>query len=165
MNTAVRIASVTAGALVVVAIAASGPAMTENSNVPPVKDATVLKECGACHMAYPAGLLPARSWTAIMSGLDDHFGDNAELDAETARRIGAYLTANSADGRGARSEIPRGLQQGTAPLRITELPWWQRKHEKRGRVAPTTLARRGAKAKSDCVACHQDAARGFFDDD
>lgn len=100
-----------------------------------------------------------------MAGLKDHFGENAEVNSETARRIGEYLAANAGDSRGARSNVTRGLQQSAAPLRITELPWWRQKHEKRGRVAPETLKHRGAKLKSDCVACHADAARGSFDDD
>lgn len=165
MKTIITIAAATAGALAFVVIAAHGPAVADGSNYAPVKDATVLKECGACHMAYPAGLLPARSWAAIMSGLKDHFGENAELDAETARRIGDYLAANAADGRDARFDASRGLPQSAASLRITETRWWLRKHEKKGRVAPATLKRRGAKLKSDCVACHADAARGSFEDD
>ena len=36
--------------------------------VAPVTDKVVAKECSACHMLYPAGLLPARSWTAVMAG-------------------------------------------------------------------------------------------------
>lgn len=165
MKTLITITSRTAGALAIVAIALSGPAIADSSNFQPVKDATVLKECGACHMPYLAGLLPARSWTAIMAGLKDHFGENAELDAETVRRIGDYLTANAADSRDARSKAARDLQQSPAPLRITELPWWRQKHEKKGRIAPATLKRRGVKLVSDCVACHVDAARGSFDDD
>ena len=165
MRTRVTITSLTVGVVAVVVIAASGPVTAEGSNFAPVKDPAVLEECGACHMPYLAGLLPARSWTAIMAGLKDHFGENAELDAETARRIGDYLTANAADSAGARSRAPRDPQQGPVPLRITELPWWRQKHDKKGRVAPATLKRRGAKLASDCVACHVDAARGSFDDD
>ena len=165
MKTLITIASRTASALAIVVIAASAPAIADGANYQPVKDATVLKECGACHMTYLAGLLPARSWTAIMAGLKDHFGENAELDAETARRIGDYLTANAADSRDARSKALRGLQPGTAPLRITELPWWLQKHDKKGRVSPATMKRKGAKLRSDCVACHQDAASGSYDDD
>ena len=165
MKTLIATASRMAGALAIVAISLTGPANADGANFQPVKDATVHKECGACHMTYLPGLLPARSWTAIMAGLKDHFGENAELDAETARRIGDYLKANAADSRGARSEALRGLPQSSAPLRITELPWWLQKHEKKGRVSPATMKRKGAKLKSDCVACHADAASGSFDDD
>jgi hypothetical protein len=129
-----------------------------------VTDATVSKECGACHMAYPPGLLPARSWAAIMANLADHFGENAELDAETTRGITDYLTSRAAAAGNAVGRKLRGLQPSATPLRITELPWWRQKHDKRGRVAPATLVRRGAKRESDCIACHADANRGYFDD-
>lgn len=165
MRVLVTIASLASGAIAALVIAASSPVAAGGANFSPVTDATVLKECAACHMAFPAGLLPARSWAAIMAGLKDHFGENAELDAEMARRIGDYLAANAADSRGPRSRAQRGPQQTAAPLRITELPWWRQKHDKKGRVAPATLKRRGAKLESDCVACHADAARGLFDDD
>src|SRR4051812_22331997 len=55
------------------------------------------KECGACHMAFQPELLPARSWTALMAGLDNHFGENASLDAATSQAILAYLQAHAAD--------------------------------------------------------------------
>ena len=62
--------------------------------------ATTLKECGACHMAFPPQLLPARSWKAIMLGLSDHFGENAELAEPTRAEITAYLVAHAADAPG-----------------------------------------------------------------
>ncbi len=34
-----------------------------------------------------------------------------------------------------------------------------RKHDKKGRIAPDTLKRRGAKSASDCKACHQGAEK------
>jgi len=64
------------------------------------RDAAWAEECGACHVAYPPQLLPAASWTRIMDGLADHFGENAELPADTANRIRAYLVAHAADARG-----------------------------------------------------------------
>jgi hypothetical protein len=154
-----------AAGLAIVAAAASGSAAGGEGRIAPVGDATVAQECSACHMAFPPALLPKRSWTAIMQNLGDHFGENAELDPDATRRIADYLTANAADGGGANSRVLRGLPAAAAPLRITELPWWRQKHDRKGRVAPATLKRRGAKLESDCVACHADAARGYFDDD
>lgn len=141
------------------------PTMADGLSTPPVKDAATAKECSACHMPYPAGLLPARSWTRLMSDLKNHFGENAELDDATRQAITAYLTASAADQRGGSGKILRGLSAEAAPLRISELPWFLRKHEKKGRVAPATLKRRGAKSAADCKACHPQAERGQFDDD
>lgn len=135
--------------------------------VKPVTDPVVLKECGACHMAFQPGWLPARSWERIMGSLNDHFGDNASLDPGTVQTITAYLTANAADAA-SRGRGGNGSDKESAappPLRITELPWFRAKHEKRGRVSPEALKRRNAKSKADCKACHPGADKGFFEDD
>ncbi len=134
-----------------------GLAVAQPSAAP---QALMSKECGACHMAFPANQLPARSWAAVMAGLADHFGENAALDPASRAAIEGYLTANAATGR---AKALRGLAENQTPLRITELPSWQREH--RGKVTPQKLAITKAKSQSDCVACHAGAARGQFDDD
>jgi hypothetical protein len=136
-----------------------------DDNVAPVTDAVVIKECGACHMVFQPSFLPARSWQKIMEGLKDHFGENAELDEATSKRITEYLTANAGD-RGSFGGRPmRGLAASETPLRISELPWFVRKHEKHGRISPQALQRAHAKSKSDCAACHPAAAKGYYEDD
>ena len=121
-------------------------------------------ECGACHLAYPAGLLPERSWRAIMAGLDDHFGDNAELDEATRIEISDYLSRFAADQGGAQRgrRMLRGLD-GETPLRITELPYFVREHDE----VPARLVRDNPDVGSfsQCDACHRDASRGLFDED
>lgn len=155
----------TAGLVSATLIAAAMPSHADGLQLPPVEDETVRKECGACHMVYAPGLLPARSWTKLVDGLAEHFGDNAELDAATRQRIADYLTADAAGARRGDAKVLRGLKASVTPDRITELPWWTRKHEKKDRVAPRTLEAKGAKFKGDCVACHKQADRGIFDDD
>jgi hypothetical protein len=73
-------------------------------------------------MLYPAALLPARSWKAMTGNLTDHFGDNATLDAATARTIEDYLTANAADAGGRQGKLLRRLDPAVTPARITDLP-------------------------------------------
>jgi len=140
-------------------------ALADGLRTPPIKDAIVAKECSACHMLYPAGLLPSRSWAKLTAGLKDHFGDNAELDAETTKAVQSYLMANAADTGSRSPKMLRGLSAAADPIRITELPWWKRKHERKDRTSIAMLAKKGAKFKGDCVACHKDAAQGVFDDD
>lgn len=152
--------------LVSVLLAATSiPVVADGLQVPPVKDETVRKECSACHMLYPAALLPAYSWRTMVDGLAEHFGDNADLDAATKQQIADYLTANAADTARGDAKVLRALKESATPARITELPWWIRKHEKRDRVAPQTLKKKGAKFKGDCIACHKDGERGIFDED
>lgn len=155
----------TAGLVSVSLIAAAMPSHAGGLQVLPVADETVRKECGACHMVYAPGLLPARSWTRMIDGLDQHFGDNAALDAAARRRIADYLTANAADARRGDTTVLRGLKASVTPDRITELPWWTRKHERKDRVAPHALEAKGAKFKGDCIACHKQADQGRFDED
>lgn len=141
------------------------PSLADGMRTPPVNNAVVAKECSACHMLYPAGLLPARSWGLLVRDLKDHFGDNAELDAETSQQVLSYLAVNAADQTGRNPKVLRGLPSAAEPARITDLPWWKRKHEKKSRTSPATLTRKGAKFKGDCVACHKEAVQGFFDED
>lgn len=72
-------------------------------------------ECGDCHLAFPPALLPAGSWRAVMAGLEDHFGDNAELDPTTAREITGFLVQQAAGpGSGEYGSGP-GAPPGTGP--------------------------------------------------
>lgn len=135
----------------------------EEEYVPPVRDPIVQSECSACHMAYPASLLPARSWRAVMAGLADHFGENASLDEAIAKHVTDYLVANAADADGRRSGVLRGLGTEETPLRISDTPWWVRAH--RGEVSPRAFDDPRVKSKANCIACHRGAAQGFFEDD
>jgi hypothetical protein len=151
------------GFLIVVSLAAM-PAVAAGTTAAAGPEAVMTKECGACHMVFPASQLPARSWAAVMAGLSDHFGENAALDASTTQQITDLLTANAADAAGRNRHALRGLSAQQSPLRITETPYWIRKHGK-GRVSAAKLAAAKAKSPSDCVACHAGAVRGQFDDD
>ena len=68
-----------------------------NERYRPVRDKVVIKECGACHMAFQPQMLPKRSWEKIMTGLSDHFGEDASSDVKTKEKITSYLLKNAAD--------------------------------------------------------------------
>lgn len=131
---------------------------------PPITDRTTLQECGSCHLAFPAAMLPAASWQRMMGDLENHFGDDASVDAATARQISGYLSANAGDTGGARysRKLLRGVSRNEAPLRITELPKWAREHRE---VSKREWASKEVGSKANCVACHVDAEKGYFDDD
>src|SRR4051794_36311846 len=86
---------VAAGVLIPLSSLRAAPAVPADG-----PQAKLAKECGACHMVFQPELLPARSWTALMGGLANHFGENAALDADTTRDILGYLQAHAADARG-----------------------------------------------------------------
>ena len=115
------------------------------------RDDRYASECGACHVPYPPGLLPAASWQQLMSRLDRHVGSDASLDAALAREIGDYLERNA----GARDRL--GADPATP--RITTTRWFLRKHRE---IAPATFERPDVGSPANCAACHPGAARGDF---
>lgn len=132
----------------------------------PVSHSMLYKEeCASCHMAYPAMLLPTRSWQKIMSSLDNHFGDNASLDAATLQTLSQYLQDNSADVSNSHRarKILKSLPGDDAPIRISTLPYIQHKHDE----IPDRHIRSNPEVKSlaNCAACHTGAEQGSFDDD
>lgn len=122
------------------------------------------KECGACHLDFPPGLLPAESHRRIMAGLEKHFGQNAELDATVAARLERYLVANAAGAGTHRKsrKMAASLPSSAAPLRITEVPYFQQKHRK---IRADVVARPAVKSLANCAACHRTAQDWTFDDD
>lgn len=147
--------------LALLAAAASAPARADD-RVPPVSDPVVRQECGGCHMAFPPGLLPARSWTRLLAERADHFGEDLALPAATADLIGAYLVANAGDtaGRGLARKYMRWIGPDGAPLRITENPAFLRKHP----FPDSTWRDPKVVTKSNCLACHAGAASGDFEE-
>lgn len=135
-----RIASLAALLLLAAAPAAAGSP----------SDPLYQAECGSCHIAYPARMLPAESWRRIIAGLSAHFGADASLDAASAVAIEGYLTGNA--------RRPRRTETA-APLRITETRWFRGEHDEVPRQWWDSPALRGP---SDCAACHTQAARGSF---
>ena len=120
---------------------------------PAALNPTWSKECGACHIAYPPGLLPAESWRKLMSDLDKHFGADASLTAKENQDVSAFLVANASN----------RWTGGTAPLRITETAWFKNKHSGK-EVPPAVWKRASVKSASNCQACHAGADKADFNE-
>ena len=103
---------------------------------------TYVDNCGSCHTAYSALLLPS----------------GVELDAADKEQIGAWLQGNAADTGTTRhgSKIAKKLH-GDTPVRITESRWFIHKHDD---VSQGSIAK--AQGLKNCAACHADAQRGAF---
>lgn len=135
--------------------------------VVPVDNKQYQEECGSCHFAYQPGLLPSKSWEKLLTAdaLPKHFGENAELDADTLQAIRAYALANAADkSYHKRSrKIAIATENIEAPLRITEVRYIKRKHHE----IPEKMIKgnKDVKSLSYCDACHTQAAKGVFDAD
>lgn len=125
-----------------------------------------IDECAACHMAYPTGFLPERSWQKMMGNLDNHFGENAELDPRSQQAITQYLVDNAAENSSNRRarKFLRSVSDNATPLRITELRYFKKKHDE----VPDRMVTGNPDVGSfsQCQACHGDRAeQGYFDDD
>lgn len=130
------------------------PALADDhgrSRVPPSPE--YRQECGACHVAYPPGLLGASSWQRVMSTLPRHYGTDASLDAPTQARLAAWLAANAGSGRRVVEAPPED--------RITRSPWFQREHRE---VSAATWKLPAVKSAANCAACHRGAEQGNFDE-
>ena len=111
------------------------------------QNATWQTECSACHIAYPPGMLPATSWREMMRTLDQHFGTDASLDAQTVAEILPFLEKNAGEG-------------SAKTLRITETGWFKHEHDE-----VSEIVWKRVKSPSNCAACHTQADKGNFDED
>ncbi len=111
-------------------------------------------ECAACHTGYAPGMLPARSWQRIMTGLDQHYGTDASLDAATVAQLGTWLQAQAGTYKRVAGPPPED--------RITRSAWFVRKHDD---IAPLVWKLTSVKSAANCAACHTGADRGDYDDD
>jgi len=118
-------------------------------------------ECGDCHEVYHPSLLPKASWTKLMAGLEDHFGEDASLDQETAINITAHLITYAAEAWDTEASNRFSIVSQAAPYQISATPYWVRKHDE---VGEDVFKRKGIGNKSRCAACHRDADSGHFDD-
>lgn len=134
-------------ALLGLAAAAAARADSRRAPLPPA----YVEECGACHVAYPARMLDAASWNAVLAGLDRHFGVDASVEPQALEAIRAHLQT------GARRKPTAA--DGEPQLRITETRWFRHEH----REVPARLWREPDAVKAaDCAACHREAATGGY---
>jgi len=132
-----------------VAILAAGAAAAESPRAP--LPAAYVEECGSCHVAFPGRMLDAPSWSAVIGGLEQHFGVDASVDPKTLEPIRAYLASS------ARSHP---TTTGGAPsLRITETRWFRHEHAD---IAAATWSAPKVRSAANCSACHGGAESGDY---
>ena len=97
-----------------------------------------------------------------MNGLEDHFDENAELDAGSQKIVEEYLMGSSKYSNGKYRKMFRNLGN-QSPLRITELPYFRHEHDE----IPSRFFKDNDKLNSlsQCDACHRNAEKGWFDED
>ena len=149
--------------LIIFALLFSGAVWADgNTNLAPAASNLKWKnECSACHMAYPPALLPERSWRKMMTGLESHFGQDASLDAPTAKEITTFLVNNSAERAGNKraKKVLGSIGPKESPQRISETAWFVHEHDE---VAPQVWKRPKIGSPANCVACHPAAEQGNY---
>jgi cytochrome b len=156
------------GIAVLAAAVLSGPIVSASvsmSSLPP-RGVTAIpthdawqSECGACHIAFHPSLLPAKSWSAIMAGLDRHFGEDASLDQARTMEIADFLVGHSAETQDTMPANLFRLVNPERPLEITATHFWQQAHRN---IPVEVFTGKMVGAKQACNACHADAASGLF---
>ncbi len=128
-----------------------------------VKNETWETECSDCHLAFHPSLLPSRSWALMMEQQHEHFDDDLDLDEETITELLAYASTNSADLEQIEPawRMNSSIAANEAPLRITDVRYWKKKHEE---IGDDVWKRDSVKNKANCGACHLDAEQGTFED-
>ncbi|RPJ78690.1 MAG: cytochrome C [Alphaproteobacteria bacterium] len=121
-------------------------------------------ECSSCHMLYLPGLLPARSWTKMMSTLKNHFGENAELDPMAQKEITDFLVQNSSDRVHTRrgDKILSSIGSNEEIQRISETTYFKRKHDE---INSNVYKRKSIGSPANCIACHPGAEKGNFSEE
>ncbi len=130
---------------------------------PLAKNALWNDECGSCHLSFHPSLLPARSWQALLSRQEQHFGADLGLDSATTATLLGYARNNAADKQRTEAafKIGASVPASAVPLRISETPYWVKKH--RG-VTAAEWALPWIKSRANCEACHLDAQAATFED-
>jgi len=116
-------------------------------------------ECGSCHVLFPPNLLSddgrfsgTSGWKEIMDDLQNHFGENAELEEAVRLRIRRYLVDNAASSG-------RRFGSRTNPARLTSTLWFHRTHgEVKQHFKNTRIG-----SPANCGVCHPRAEHGSYD--
>lgn len=133
-----------------------------------VQDEITKTECSDCHTVFPPRYLTSGGWKKIMAGLDDHFGDDASLDADTVKHIEAYLVSKAMDASKnpiTKARVKAAKKKGTFDtVRIFDLGKLGRKH--RGelylQMKKDLCIETGS--GTNCIICHRGGERGVFEE-
>ncbi|MDE2440693.1 MAG: diheme cytochrome c [Betaproteobacteria bacterium] len=127
------------------------PALADRMPLPSDTPASYRAECGSCHLAYPPSLLTAGDWRRLLTGLENHFGSDANLGSGEKEAIAAFLVRHA--GRSSR------LGDAGNPPRISQTARFVRKHRE---VPASFWHDPRVKSAANCEACHRGAANGHF---
>jgi hypothetical protein len=99
----------------------------------------------------------------LLSQQDRHFGADLGLDSATTTTLLGYARNNAADKHQTEAafKIDASVPASAAPLRITETPYWVKKHRD---VTAAEWTLPWIRSRANCEACHLDAQAATFED-
>ncbi len=133
-------------------------------DVAPATNELYLKECGSCHFAYQAGLLPANAWNKMMSNLENHFNSDATLSDEDLKTLTKYLNDNSAEKNmqyKRSNRIVSSIKKNQIPDSISTTPYMIQKHKD---IRKDLITQKEVIGIFNCIACHKTADKGYYGD-
>jgi hypothetical protein len=127
------------------------------------RDPAYVKECASCHFAYSPGLLPQRSWKALLARMDKHFGENVQIEPEAKAKVAKFLADNAADVspyEGSKVIMER-IAADKTPMRLSDVSLFRRRHST---IVEVMNVKPQMKIHSlgNCGACHRKAEEGDF---
>jgi len=138
--------------------------MKSRADITPVRNDAYQSECGDCHFAYQPGLLPDVAWVQVISFLENHYGDDASLDKQTANEIREFLVSNSANNsKLSRSRAFAVASSNTGALpRITQTRYFLHEHDE----IPNRVVKNNPDVRSfsNCESCHRNARDGIYNE-
>jgi len=114
-------------------------------------------ECGSCHLAFAPSLARTEDWLRITSSLSRHFGSDASVSPQSLAMLETYFKTYGSN--------REKYKFAPGSLRISDSPWFQRKHRKQRLAEAIGIRTISIRAWSDCMQCHAQADKGYFDDD
>ena len=133
-----------------------------------VKDEITKAECSDCHTVFPPKYLTSGGWKKIMAGLDDHFGDDASLDADTVKHIEAYLISKAMDASKnpiTKARVKSAIKKGTFDtMRIFKIGKLGKKHRGELYIKMKKDLCMESGSGTNCIVCHKGAERGVFEE-
>ena len=114
-------------------------------------------ECGSCHLAFAPSLALIEDWLRITSSLSRHFGSDVSVPPQTLAMLETYFKTYGS--------TREKYKFAPGSLRISDSPWFQRKHRKQRLAEAIGIRTTSIRAWSDCMQCHAQAEKGYFGDD
>jgi hypothetical protein len=98
----------------------------------------------------------------MMGELENHFGDDASLDAEATNSIREYLVKNSAESSTKESAFKiLNSMDSNETIAITKTPYWKKRHRE---IDESVFKSKKVASAANCKACHTKVEQGLLND-